>query len=357
MFFILIAFINLIIAGYISFRLIWPVCRNKTIIIFFMTSILFITQPKLTHGMCHMLNIPVGSVSIFIGIIQVLLFTLFSFTIAIDILYILLNHLKKRPKHKLPLILICTACFGLFGIYQALKVPDINHVTIQSDLLPSTWEPLKIAVLSDLHIATTFEWERKWLQKTIDKTNALKPDIILITGDLIDDTPTVLSHQIAPLLDLQAPGGVYLSFGNHETYRGADLWTKFFQNSPITLLNDTIHPVKLNTNTFQLAGIYQNPHLLDNTPTNAPILLLSHYPSVIHQVPKNKVAVQFSGHTHGGQIWPLHWLVSFMNQGFVKGIYPVGLSTLYVHSGTGLWRGFPIRFLTPSEITFITLIR
>ncbi|MBR4927204.1 MAG: metallophosphoesterase [Alphaproteobacteria bacterium] len=236
-----------------------------------------------------------------------------------------------------------------------MKVPSVRLMTVSSNLLPTDWKPVTVAVLSDLHISSTSKMEKQWLNAVVRKTNDLKADMIFITGDIIDDDVTMLSEQIKPLFKLRAPYGVYMSFGNHEMFNDSKNWEDFFKKNGMIVLNDEIKQVIVEHNTLMIAGIYQNEKLLNGFQTDYPILLLAHYPAIAKKVPADKVFLQLSGHTHGGQFGILNPIIAKFNQGFVRGLYFVGQSQLYVHSGTGLWQGFPFRFLTPSEITMITI--
>lgn len=363
MFFIVVAFLNALMALYVIFSLIRPLRVRSGWKVLLAIVVLFLSQKMWLSALMasvvpdfNPFSFGFASVT---GFIQVCLFILFITAMGADIVSLVLRAFKHTFWFKKTAVLIVAGVVSVSGFYEAMKVPEINEVTVQSALLPQTWNPIKVAVLSDLHIGSTARSEKNWLEQTVLETNALNPDIIFITGDLIDGPVSLLKNQVAPLFDLKAKGGVYIVFGNHETYRGAQEWQDFFEQNDMPVLNDKMTQIEVQGNQIKLAGIYQNPMLLNAVqPDEQPLFLLAHYPSVVTQIPSDTVAVQFSGHTHGGQFGLLlRPLIALANKGFVKGVYKVGKTNLFVHSGTGLWRGFPFRFMTPSEVTLMTIER
>ena len=152
--------------------------------------------------------------------------------------------------------------------------------------------------------------------------------------------------------------------GNHEYYFGAKSWTAAFEQMGIPVLTNRSVILRDNDQAVALGGV----PALEATPDiratfngigeRVPRILMAHYPGPAPTFAKERVDVQLSGHTHGGQMfWPFNRLVGMFNNGFIKGLYQVGKMVLYVNSGTGLWGGFPVRLMTPSEITLITLKR
>jgi len=360
MFFLVVSFINLCVAVYLGLRLIRPSALKSVTKIFLMGVLILLSQ-KAWLGAVHNDVVTAFTTSsfwfVFSGLFQVALFLCFGITVAVDIFSWILKQLGKNLPHRISVILVLSVTITFYGFYEAMKVPSVRHITISSDLLPTNWHPVRIAVLSDIHITSTADFERRWLKAVMEKTNALRADMILITGDTIDNDVTALSHQIRSLLDLQAPDGVYMSFGNHEVFHDWDNWEIFFKQNGIIVLNDDIRYTRLGQNDIIVAGIYKNTNVLNDIQSDKPILLMAHYPSVAKNIPADLVFLQLSGHTHGGQFAVFAPVVAKMNQGFVKGLYAIGRSQLYVHSGTGLWRGFPFRFLTPPEITLMTIVK
>lgn len=362
MFFIIVSLFNSMMALYIIFSLIRPLKTKAWIRVVLATLILLLSQKMLWSGFLGELMSDFNPYSFgfasFTGFVQVALFLLFFCAFLADIAAFILKRFHHSFYFKKTIVWVVAALLSVSGFYEAIKVPKIHKITVASSLLPETWKPITVAVLSDLHIGSTSPQEKEWLAQTVMQTNAMRPDAIFITGDLIDGSVSMLKDQVAPLFDLRAPGGVYVVFGNHETYRGAAAWQAFLKEKDIPVLNDKVTDVTIGGNKIRLAGIYQNPALLNNQkPTETPLFLLTHFPAIAKKVPADTVAVQFSGHTHGGQFWLISPVIAASNAGFVRGVYTQGKSVVFVHSGTGLWRGFPLRLMTPSEVTLMTIER
>jgi predicted MPP superfamily phosphohydrolase len=224
---------------------------------------------------------------------------------------------------------------------------------------------LTLVQLTDLHISRLFP--EAWARAVVDRTNALAPDMILITGDLIDGTVDARKDDVEPLRDLHAPLGVLTITGNHEYYSGYGAWMDKYRELGLKLLSNDHVAVSRNGGTLYVAGItdaaaagFADPlpdihQALDGIPQGAPVILMAHRPGDAAAAADLGVGLQLSGHTHGGQIVGFHLLAKAANRGFVSGSYQVGKMMLYVSNGTGLWGGFPIRLGFPSEITYITL--
>lgn len=361
MFFVVASLINLFMAVYIVISLLGPLHVNNFVKLLMAIVVLLLSQKIwLTAAVSyfnHSFNPSDYWFTTATGFIQILLFCFFIVALTADIISVPLAFLHVSLAWKVPIVTVIATVIAAYGFYEAVKVPAVKAVTVESELLPENFQPATIAVLSDLHIVTNSVHEKKWLEKTVEKTNALNADMIFVTGDIIDASVGYLKDQVKPLFDLKAKGGVYYVFGNHETYRGAKAWQKYFDANGAQVINDKWVGADLGDNPVLVAGIYENPNLLDNMKSGRPVILLAHYPDTARKIPEDLVVLQVSGHTHGGQIKPLAPLVARMNGGFVNGLYNIGKTKLYVHPGTGLWRGFPFRFLTPSEITLITLKR
>lgn len=359
MFFIVASLINLVMAVYIIISLLGPLHVHNLVKLLMAIVILLLSQKIwLTAAFSyfnHSFNPSDYWFTTMTGFIQILLFCFFIVALAADIISLPLVFMHVSLAYKVPIVTVLAILVAVYGFYEAVKVPQVKYITIESTLLPKDFKPATIAVLSDLHIQSNSAHEKKWLEETVAKTNALNADIIFVTGDIIDASVGYLKNQITPLFDLKAKGGVYYVFGNHETYRGAKAWQRYFEQKGAQLINDKLVGADLGGNPVLLAGIYENEHLLDNLKSGRPVFLLAHYPATANTLPQDVVTLQVSGHTHGGQIKPLSKLVARMNGGYVNGKYQVGNTTLYVHPGTGLWRGFPFRFLVPSEITLMTI--
>lgn len=263
----------------------------------------------------------------------------------------------------LGLAVVCVVA-AVYAGWHAAALPIVKNVTVTSDRLPETWQPLKIVQLTDLHIGQGFN--QTWLEKVVDQTNALHPDIIVITGDSIDNTVDALLPQMKPLERLKAPLGVFMVFGNHEYYYGPKAWENAFEIMGIRVLHNTSVSLDNKGTTFVLGGGDWGSHLKSDqdttvfkvfkgADTGVPRLLMAHYPAAFRQAEANDVLLQMSGHTHGGMSFPINVITQIFNGGYLRGLYQQNGRFLYVSDGTGLWGGLPARIGTQNEITVLTV--
>ena len=251
-------------------------------------------------------------------------------------------------------VLIC----GI-GIHEAFRTPRIHEVKLQ---LPVS-KPFCIALLSDLHVDSmkNASTVRGWVQQTM----RLHPDLIAITGDFVDGSLQQRGVALQPLAELHAPLGVYAVPGNHEYYSGYKEWAPFLRSLGLRLLeNEHVELAKLG---IVLAGVtdpaagafaQECPNVakaVAGAPSNLPIILLSHQPRLAKDAERCGVALQLSGHTHGGMVLPLCPLIAYFNGGYVFGLYRSGNMQVYVNPGTSLWTMMPLRLGVPSEITLLKI--
>lgn len=161
------------------------------------------------------------------------------------------------------------------------------------------------------------------------------------------------------------PLGVYGVIGNHDYPSGYQDWLRFFRSCGFRMLVNEHAPLG---DSLTVAGVNDPmaewnheeapnlPKALAGAPADRPVVLLAHEPVFAETAAKDKrVALQLSGHTHGGLFPGLSALIARYNGGYVKGLYRVGSMPLYVSPGTSLWSGMPVRLFCPAEITLITL--
>jgi predicted MPP superfamily phosphohydrolase len=221
--------------------------------------------------------------------------------------------------------------------------------------------------LTDLHISRLFP--KEWTQALVESSNALGVDLVVVTGDLIDGSFEARRADVEPLRDLHAKDGVWVIPGNHEYFFGYEAWMRHYAGLGMRVLSNDHTVLTRDGGSLVLAGLtdlsapgtrHPAPDLsatLADAPSDAPIVLLDHQPRNAAQAAARGVALQLSGHTHGGMILGLDRLVARANGGFVSGRYSIGGMTLYVNNGTALWPGFALRLGRPSELTRITLRR
>jgi predicted MPP superfamily phosphohydrolase len=253
-------------------------------------------------------------------------------------------------------VFVSAALLSVLGVFFAVKVPSVNQIKIAAGLD----KPFKIVQLSDLHIGSGFTG--KWLQQVVDKTNSLDPDVVVITGDLIDGDPELLHKELLPLMQLKKP--VYYVFGNHEYYYGIERWRQEFEKLGLILLENSsidLGPVIVGGTVIPKAQAFGQKEIdlektFEKSDVSKPRILLSHYPDVFDKAIQHNVLLQLSGHTHAGQLfWPMNLLTKRANNGYLKGMYEKNGRFLYVSHGTGIWGGLALRLGTRSEITEIIL--
>ncbi len=289
-----------------------------------------------------------------------------------DLVLLGLRLAKKRipnQKYVIAAILVLSGSLAAWGEYCAVTPPAVKHVEIRGGI-PAGLDGFRIVYLSDTHISRTSH--KLYLWTIVCRTNALRPDVVLLGGDLGDLKPDEIKPNMHQLGDLHATYGVYSAPGNHEYYRGLEEWIEFLDSVGIeTLLNRHV-VIEHGGAKLVIAGVpddapdnkwyvgRERPDLdktLAGAPEGAPVILLAHRPLLAHDYAAHGgIRLQLSGHSHGGMIAGLPaLLVKLANKGFVSGLYQVGDMTLYVSNGAGLWNGFLFRLGVPSEITEIVL--
>jgi predicted MPP superfamily phosphohydrolase len=251
------------------------------------------------------------------------------------------------------------------GVHQAMRIPPLKDIEVGIHRLPRQFDGYTILQLTDLHISRLFP--ASWARAVVERSNKLGVDLIAITGDLIDGTLDARRADIESLRDLKATDGVYVISGNHEYIFGYSTWMAHFAELGLLSLENRYIVLDRGGSKLVLAGITDRAsrhtrHLvrdlaavLEGAPKGAPVILLDHQPSDARNAAKLGVALQLSGHTHGGLILGIDRLAARANAGYVSGRYDVDGMTLYVNNGTGLWPGFALRLGRPSELTRITL--
>src|SRR6202166_754293 len=251
------------------------------------------------------------------------------------------------------------------GVHQAMRIPPLKDIEVGIHGLPRQFDGYTILQLTDLHISRLFP--ASWARAVVERSNKLGVDLIAITGDLIDGTLEARRAAIEPLRNLKATDGVYVISGNHEYIFGYSTWMAHFAELGLLSLENRYIVLDRGGSKLVLAGITDRAsrhtgHLvrdlaavLAGAPKGAPVILLDHQPSDARNAAKLGVALQLSGHTHGGLILGIDRLAARPNAGYVSGRYDVDGMTLYVNNGTALWPGFALRLGRPSGLTRITL--
>lgn len=253
------------------------------------------------------------------------------------------------------------------GFVNAQRRPGVVEVRVPIKDLPPELEGFSIVQISDLHVGPTIK--RPFVQRVVDLANSLQPDVMAVTGDLVDGNVADLAEHIAPLAQLRARDGVFGVTGNHDYYSGAQHWVPHYRSLGINMLMNEHVVIERGTATLVLGGVtdfeaqrffadqQSNPHqALLGAPAGAALrVLLAHQPRSADAAHAAGFDVQLSGHTHGGQFWPWSLFVP-LQQPYTAGLVRHGSMWVYISRGTGYW-GPPKRLGAPSEVTRLRLVR
>ncbi|MDR2868172.1 MAG: metallophosphoesterase [Bacteroidales bacterium] len=296
-------------------------------------------------------------------------------TALVIIIYLVLSYfltdivrLANRFIHFAPDLLLRKYCLSgsIIVIITALIIgnwrfqhPEIVHLDIHLPQQTALTHPIKMVIISDLHLGISIDKDR--LQEYVALINAQHPDIVCIVGDIYDNkyAPVVDQKMHEEWLQIKAPLGVYTVLGNHDYYEG-NLEEKihYLQQGGITVLKDDI---TLIDSTFYLLGRDDRSNknrndlatIMQGREVSKPVFVLDHQPYNLEEAKTNKVDVQFSGHTHGGQFFPMTLIVNSMykkSYGYLR----LGDTQYYITSGLGLW-GPQYRIGSSSELVVATI--
>jgi predicted MPP superfamily phosphohydrolase len=253
------------------------------------------------------------------------------------------------------------------GMLVALRGPRVRHVDIPIQDLAPGLDGLRIVQISDLHVGPIIG--RRYIQRVVHQSNRLAPDLVAITGDIVDGPVARLAPHVAPLAGLLPAGRVFVALGNHDYYSGAAAWTAQFRSLDLqVLLNE--HAIVEHRGARLLVGGVVDPAARLVHPQLAPQptaaagagqpadlrVLLAHNPALAPLGEQAGFDLQLSGHTHAGQFFPWTLAVRLVHAPHVAGLSRQGRLWVYVNPGTGSW-GPPVRFGTQTELTVLRLVR
>ncbi len=255
------------------------------------------------------------------------------------------------------------------AVRSASGPAEIHEVPVRLARLPPALSGLVVAQISDLHVGPALR--RRTVQRVVEQTNALRPDVIAITGDLVDGSVPELGAAVSELARLRARHGVYFVTGNHDYYSGAEEWVAEIRRLGIRVLRNERVEIGDRGASIDLAGVddwsaarlngghalHLQRALADRDPERS-LVLLAHQPRGVGDAVRAGVELQLSGHTHGGQIMPFNLLVAAAYP-YVKGLHTHvegdRSGQIFVSKGTGFW-GPPMRLGVPPEIAKIVLV-
>jgi len=278
-----------------------------------------------------------------------------SIFIVFDILRLLIVSIDYHTGFNISLLTI--TLLTLTSIFNAARGPVVKKINIKHKKFNES--DLRIVQLSDVHLGMLTS--DKWISDIVSKVNSLEPDIIVITGDFIDDTFIAVERYIPIVSGLKAKNGIYAVSGNHEHYQGENSFDKFCKETNIKVLNNEAHTLgNINLIGLDDASVSRRKDfhkvigsILDGLNKEFYNILLIHQPLGFEKSSDLGVDLQLSGHTHGGQIPPLSIIVYFFYK-YSYGLYAYKNSHIYTSSGTGTW-GPPMRLFTKSEIVLLDI--
>ena len=251
-----------------------------------------------------------------------------------------------------------------YGFYSSRKGPSIISQDIFIESLPDEFENFTIAQISDLHVGPTIKID--YVDDVLTKIGHANPDLIAVTGDLVDGSVKHLSKDLQPFKDMVANHGTFFVTGNHEYYSGVDSWLDETDRLGMTNLINESRLISKQGKQIAIAGITDfRAHQIKSSHRSNPKkaiksidqgmtkIMLAHQPNSIHSVHDAGVDLQLSGHTHGGQFWPFNYPTKLANA-YLAGHYDHDGTQIYVNRGTGYW-GPPLRIGIPAEISLIRL--
>lgn len=252
--------------------------------------------------------------------------------------------------------------------YAGSRRLEVRHLVAAFPDLPGSLEGLVIVQISDLHVGP--HTSRRFLARVLAAAQQAAPDLIAVTGDLVDDFPRDVEHYAASLASLTAPLGVYAIPGNHEVYSGWRELRPRLEALPLKLLVNRAVTVQRDGSRFAVVGTGDPaggrsgevaPDIersLRDVPHGGFVLALAHNPALWPALAERGVALTLSGHTHWGQLaFPrLGWCLASPFLELAMGSHRRAGSLLYIHPGTGYW-GIPFRLGHAAQVAIITLRR
>lgn len=235
-----------------------------------------------------------------------------------------------------------------------------DEVAIKSESFCSSLNGLRIVQLSDLHLTKSVKVS--YLENLVKKINELGPDIVLFSGDILQTSALHVKNQLECFKGLEAPS--YYVTGNHDIVYGPKQLETLMQDAGVLCLDNKIAQIEVKGSVLQLVGLSDRygfvrgikrpiKELFSRLDPNLSTILLAHQPKDIVHVGNFRVDLQFSGHTHGGQIYPFNVVVKYF-QPYISGLYRHKKTLLYVCRGLGYW-GVSVRYRVPSEIPVFTI--
>ncbi len=258
------------------------------------------------------------------------------------------------------LVLAATLAVTSWGYRVAAAKPWVTNLDVVAKNLPAELDGFTIAQISDLHLGVLVDGPQ--LNRIVDQINDIRPDLVVITGDLVDENAEHLLALADPLKRVNSRYGMVAVTGNHEYYAGvrkviehaSDIGIRYLQNEKVVLPNGLIL-YGLNDPTARQMGYPSATveQVVGPEAREATSVLLCHQPRHYNRIAQLGVTLTLSGHTHGGQLWPMAFITRRVFE-HAEGVYNIGDSVFYVSRGLGTW-GPPMRVGSPPELVIARL--
>jgi predicted MPP superfamily phosphohydrolase len=252
------------------------------------------------------------------------------------------------------------------GALAALRGPHVRRIDVPVEGLAPDLDGLRIVQISDLHTGPTMR--RAYVQRVVDMTRALAPDVVALTGDIVDGSVRQLASRVAPLRALASGDRAFFVLGNHDYYSGAAPWTAHFEAMGFRVLRNAHVTVERGAARLLIGGVIDfaarmsdpdggpRPDLATDGDTRPAFrLLLAHNPKIAPLAEQAGFDLQLSGHTHAGQFFPWTYVIHWVHGPHAAGLSRRGRLWVYVSAGTGTW-GPPVRLGTRPELTLLRLV-
>jgi predicted MPP superfamily phosphohydrolase len=252
------------------------------------------------------------------------------------------------------------------GALAALGGPYVRRVDIPVEGLAPDLDGFRIVQISDLHVGPTMRLA--YVQRVVDMTKELAPDLIALTGDIVDGSVPRLAPHVAPLEALASGDRAFFVLGNHEYYSGAASWTAHFEAMGFRVLGNACVTITRGAARLLIGGVIDfaarmsdpearpRPDLATDGDTRPVFrLILAHNPKIAPLAEQAGFDLQLSGHTHAGQFFPWTFVIRLVHAPHATGLSRRGRLWVYVSAGTGTW-GPPVRLGTRPELTLVRLV-
>jgi predicted MPP superfamily phosphohydrolase len=249
------------------------------------------------------------------------------------------------------------AVLGLYSLANSFRL-RVTRIAVSLPNLPPYWNGRCIALATDIHLGNFRGLV--FSRRVVARLLALKPELILVGGDMFDGAKLDVDRSVEPWAALTAPSGVYFVEGNHDAYGDRSRYLEALRRAGMRILNNEkvlLHGLQLvgvQDGKIQEAGVLREALELAKVERGSASILLAHRPSNLSVPEEAGISLQLSGHTHGGQFWPWTLVAKRAHGKFAYGLRRLGRMLVFTSSGAGTW-GPPFRLGTRSEVVLIRL--